>query len=187
MNGPISQETSRQHAVKISMCCMISFVVRTKLLQNHARRKLMIGFRLKFGVSNEMIIFGSLFEVSFNFWGRWVAAKIDFSLISNLLSRWEYYLIPDSLFMIHGLNQGSQTRIDRRATFQRKNALRAAVYRRKRLRGPQTTRKALKISKICSKLIILLNFEMLAGRTNASGGPHAARGRVLETPGLNDI
>ncbi len=39
------------------------------------------------------------------------------------------------------LEQGSQTQIDPRATFQRKNPPRAAV-----LRGPQTTINALKIS-----------------------------------------
>ncbi len=40
------------------------------------------------------------------------------------------------------LKQGSQTRIDRRATVQRKNSLQSAVWREKGLRG-QTTRKSL--------------------------------------------
>jgi hypothetical protein len=42
--------------------------------------------------------------------------------------------------------QGSQTQIDWRATFQRKKAPRAAVYKGKSIHGLQTTRKALKIS-----------------------------------------
>ncbi len=66
---------------------------------------------------------------------------------------------------------GSQTQINRRATFKRKNALRAKVKRGKSFRGPQTTRKALKISKICPKLIILSNFDLFEGRIKASGGP----------------
>jgi hypothetical protein len=44
------------------------------------------------------------------------------------------------------IKQGSQSRIDPRATFQRKNPPQAEVNRRKCLRGPQTTRKDLKIS-----------------------------------------
>ncbi len=48
-------------------------------------------------------------------------------------------------------NQGSQTQIHRRAAFPKKI-----------LRGPQFIRKKA--------------FEMLAGRTNASSGPHMARG-----------
>ena len=73
------------------------------------------------------------------------------------------------------LKQGSQTRIDWRATFQRKNATRAALKRGKSIRGPQTTGKALKISKMCSKFIIFSIFDMFAERTNASDGPHATR------------
>jgi hypothetical protein len=44
----------------------------------------------------------------------------------------------------------------------------------KTLRRPQTTRKALKISLIRSKFIILSIFGMFVGRTNASGGSHVA-------------
>jgi hypothetical protein len=45
--------------------------------------------------------------------------------------------------------------------------------------GHKTTRKALKMVKFFSKFVTLSIFEMFAGRTNASGGPHAAC--VLET------
>jgi hypothetical protein len=54
-------------------------------------------------------------------------------------------------------------------------------YKEKMLCGLQFTRKALIISNIGSNFMILSVFETFAGRTNASGGPHAAR--VFETLG----
>jgi hypothetical protein len=49
---------------------------------------------------------------------------------------------------------------------------------------PKLQDKTLKISNNCSKFINLSNYEKFSGRTNASGGQHAAR--VLETPVLED-
>ncbi len=85
--------------------------------------------------------------------------------------------------VIHSLNQGSQTWIDRRATLQ-KNIFRGPHFRgKKTLRVPQITMQAYDISFIWSKMIILLVFDRFTGHTNETGGPYAAR--VFETPAFD--
>ncbi len=79
------------------------------------------------------------------------------------------------------LEQGSQTQIIKRATFQRRHARRAAVYWRKASVGHKELEKLSNYAKFNYKLTIYLVFEMRAGHTNAYGRPHAADGpRVLD-------
>ncbi len=63
-----------------------------------------------------------------------------------------------------------------RATFYRKNAPRATVYKKKAFAGRNLQEKSSKKAKFDQTLYSFSFFEVFAGRTNASGGPHAARG-----------
>jgi hypothetical protein len=57
-----------------------------------------------------------------------------------------------------------------------KNAPRAAVYKKKAFAGRKIQEESSKKAKFDQTLCFCYFFEVFAGSTNASGGPHAARG-----------
>ncbi len=96
-------------------------------------------------------------------------------------------LFLSSQTALDAIDQGSQTQFHTRATFEQKKGLTGRIERKNISAGRNRRLKVPLYYKNSSFSNNLSNINYVAGRKNTSGGPHAAAGRVFETPAIDFI